>query len=188
LTILADPTDPATGFPSFEIGFPTGRGDAFGGLTVYHPTTWVEHGVLKKLGYSRDRAIDQFGEATGSPNSFSFRMTGGTTSMDEMIATTKRGLVVTRFDRIQQLDQRSQLYRGYTRDGLWLVEEGKVSKPVKNFAFTESILFALNNVEQLGVPRRVYRPPMFDLLSPTPAVVPPLKIRDFSFTSLSDAV
>jgi hypothetical protein len=59
---------------------------------------------------------------------------------------------------------------------------------VKNFAFTESVLFALNNVEQLGVPQRVFHPPTYAMQLPTPAVVPPLKIGDFSFTSLSDAV
>jgi predicted Zn-dependent protease len=117
-------------------------------------------------------------------------MSGGTTSIEEMIATTKRGLVVTRFDNVQQLDFTSQLYRGYTRDGLWLVENGKITKPVKNMVFTESTLFALNAVEQLGVPRRVFARGgdatlggwMFNM------IVPPLKIRDFSFTALTDAI
>jgi predicted Zn-dependent protease len=188
LTITADPADPVVGFPSFDVGAPDGRGDAFGNLAVYHPATWVERGVLTQLGYFRYYGIDHLGVDTGRPNSGSFRMTGGTTSMDEMIATTKRGLVVTRFDRLQLLNVTSLLQRGYTRDGIWLIEDGKISKPVKNFAFTESPLFALNNVEQLGVPQRVFRPSLFDLQLPTPAVVPPLKIGDFSFTSLSDAV
>jgi predicted Zn-dependent protease len=70
---------------------------------------------------------------------------------------------------------------GYTRDGVWLIEQGRISKPAKNFRFTESPLLALNNVLQLGVPQRVFRPM-------APAVVPALKIEDFSFTSLSDAI
>ena len=89
---------------------------------------------------------------------------------------------------ILPLDVRSQLYRGYTRDGLWLIENGKISKPVKNMAVTESVLFALNNVEQLGVPQRVFHPASGWRSAPQPVVVPPLKIRDFSFTALADAV
>jgi predicted Zn-dependent protease len=188
LTISADPTDPATGFPSFEIGTTDGKDDAFGDMTVYHPTTWVERGVLKQLGYGRRYGIERMGVATGTPNSQSYHMTGGTTSIDEMVATTKRGVLVTRFDRIQLLSHTSLLQRGYTRDGIWLIENGKITKAIKNFAFTESPLFALNNVEQLGVPQRVFRPSFSFLMSPRPTVVPAMKVRDFSFTSLSDAV
>jgi predicted Zn-dependent protease len=108
-------------------------------------------------------------------------MSGGTTTMDEMIATTKRGLLVTRFSNMDTVDFGSALYSGYTRDGLWLIENGKISKPVKNFRFTESPFFVFNQVEQVGEPVRVFRPH-------APAIVPPIKVRDFSFTSLADAV
>ena len=117
-----------------------------------------------------------------------------------MIASTERGLLVTRFSNLLFLDNPSQLFRGYTRDGLWLIEHGKISKAVKNLVFTESILDALNNVEQLGVPQRVLHersPSIFALLHefpnklgdmPQPVIVPPLKIKDFSFTALTDAI
>jgi predicted Zn-dependent protease len=108
-------------------------------------------------------------------------MSGGTTTIDEMIATTKRGFRVTRFSNVGVLDPNSLLCSGYTRDGLWLIENGKISKPVKNFRFTESPLFMLNNVDALGVPQRVFHPS-------APAIVPPIKARDFSFTSLSEAI
>ena len=111
-------------------------------------------------------------------------VTGETASVEEMVATTKRGVLVTRFwdvGPLPPLDVRSVLLTGYTRDGLWLVEDGKISKAVKNFRFTESPLFVLNNVEQIGVPKRIFNPGC-------PVVVPALKVRDFSFTSLSDAV
>jgi predicted Zn-dependent protease len=62
-----------------------------------------------------------------------------------------------------------------------LIENGKISKPIKNFRFTESPLFVLNNVEQIGVPQRIFHPGF-------PIIVPALKVRDFSFTSLSDAI
>jgi predicted Zn-dependent protease len=98
-----------------------------------------------------------------------------------MIATTKRGLLVTRFSGIRIIDDASLLCSGYTRDGLWLIENGKISKAVKNFRITESPLFILNNLEALGTPVRVFRPG-------APTIVPPAKVRDFSFSSLSEAV
>jgi predicted Zn-dependent protease len=116
-------------------------------------------------------------------------MSGGETSVDEMIRGTKRGLLVTRLSNIRVLDEMSLLATGLTRDGLWLIENGKVSKAVKNFRFTESPLFVLNSVEELGVPVPVFRPGEGEWApSPTPAVVPPLKARDFSFTSTIDAI
>jgi predicted Zn-dependent protease len=110
--------------------------------------------------------------------------------MDEMIATTKRGLLVTRFDRILGLDQQSLLQQGYTRDGVWLIENGKLTKAVKNLQFTESSLFVLNNVEQIGVPQRAFHPKRTDglIFLPQPAIVPALKVRDFNFTALSEAI
>jgi predicted Zn-dependent protease len=172
LTITADPMDPDLGFPPFSV---------FGQQQIYHPVTWVEHGVLRHLSYSRDYAMEKLRLNSSIANSGAFHMTGGTTSVDEMIQTTKRGLLVTRFSGVQQLDARSVLCAGYTRDGLWLIENGKISKAVKNFRFTESPLFVFNQVEQLGVPQRIFHPE-------APIVVPPAKVRDFSFTSLADAV
>ena len=188
ISITTDPMDPELGFPPFNVGYAIdGQGDPFTN-TVYHPATWVEHGVLRNLGYYRDYAIDMLGQPNGLPLEGAFRMSGGTTSLEEMITTTKRGLLVTRFDRLQLLNMRSQLYTGYTRDGLWLIENGKISKPVKNFAFTESPLFALNKVEQIGTVQRVFHPGASYAPIPAPVIVPALKIRDFSFTALIDAV
>jgi predicted Zn-dependent protease len=108
-------------------------------------------------------------------------MSGGRSSIDEMIRTTARGLLVTRFSNVHQLDEASVLLTGVTRDGVWLIEHGKITHAVKNLRFTESPLFMLNSLEQLGEPTPVFSPG-------SPAVVPPLKARDFSFTSLVDAV
>jgi predicted Zn-dependent protease len=186
ITISADPMDPELGFPPFRFWF--GLPDPFD-LPVYHPATWIERGVLTQLAYDRTYAIRELGKNTGLPNSGAFRMSGGTTSIDEMIATTERGLLVTRFDQVTLIDFTSQLYRGYTRDGLWFIEHGKISHPATNLVFTESPLFALNKVEQLGVPERVFHPnESFAYTVSQPVIVPPLKIGDFSFTALSDAV
>jgi predicted Zn-dependent protease len=108
-------------------------------------------------------------------------MNGGTSSVEDMIASTRRGLLVTRFSLIRVVDYSSLLLSGLTRDGLWLIENGKISKAVKNFRFTESPLFALNQVLDLGTPVPVFSPER-------PAIVHPMAVKDFSFTSLSDAI
>jgi predicted Zn-dependent protease len=154
------------------------------------PINWIDRGVLSALWYDRDYALAALGDPYGVRGPTGYRMSGGTSTTDEMIQNTKRGLLVTRFSNISPLDVTSLLCTGLTRDGLWLIENGKITKPVKNFRFTESPLFALNNLEQLGPPTRVFRPSGLDggRGELTPAIVPALKVRDFSFTSLVDAV
>ena len=190
ITITSDPLDPDLGFPPFP-----GVNNLLTSVDVltevYHPTTWIKDGVLVNLAYDREYAKLMLGRDTGLPKEGAFRMSGGETTIADMIATTKRGLLVTRFDRVQPLPRgaTSLLCQGYTRDGLWLIENGKISKAVKNLQFTEAILSALNNVEQLGVPQRAFHPAGHQWWSrPQPAVVPPLKIRDFSFTALTTAI
>jgi predicted Zn-dependent protease len=100
-------------------------------------------------------------------------------------------LLVSHFSNIRLLDQTSLLSTGLTRDGLWLIEHGKISKAVKNLRFTESPLFALNSIDQMGEPVPVFRPvksPYESERPITPAIVPPIKSRDFSFTSTIDAI
>jgi predicted Zn-dependent protease len=171
VTISHDPTDP-------ELGLPPKPGLA--------PITWIENGVLKTLSNDRERhSLPRLNEHLPSLHRASFRMAGGTTSMEEMIRTTRRGLLVTRLSNVRVLDRNSLLATGLTRDGLWLIENGKITKPVKNFRFTESPLFALNNVEQLGPAVPVFNANGF---APVPIIVPPIKTRDFSFTAMVDAV
>ncbi len=118
-----------------------------------------------------------------------FRMSGGETSVQEMIESTERGLVVTRFSGLNMVDGNSLLFTGFTRDGLWLVENGKITKAVHNMRFTESPMFVLNSIEQLGVPLPLFSPVEDpDNLGVSPAIVPPMKVNDFSFTALVDAV
>jgi len=193
LTLSADPADPDLAFPPFNpmIAVDGQYVELNLDYDVYHPATWIEQGILKNLAYDRNFARERLGEKLGLPNSGAVRMSvsGPTTSLEEMIATTTRGLLVTRFDGVLLVNTYSQLCRGYTRDGLWLIERGKISKPVKNLVFTESVLFALNNVEQVGVPQRVFHPKTDSIRTiPQPVIVPALKVKDFSFTALTSAI
>jgi predicted Zn-dependent protease len=87
---------------------------------------------------------------------------------------------------MRPVDQRTILYTGLTRDGTFLIENGRISHPVRNLRWNESPIHLLNNIEMIGRPERVLPS---EAGSPGPAViVPPLKVRNFNFTSVSDAV
>jgi predicted Zn-dependent protease len=89
--------------------------------------------------------------------------------------------LVTRLSNVTLLDMSSRLCSGTTRDGLWLIEHGAISKPVRNFRFLDSPLFMLNSIERIGAAVPVFSPD-------GPVRVPPLQVRDFNFTSLSDSI
>jgi predicted Zn-dependent protease len=170
VTILSDPRDPQLLAQPFDgEGMPLGR------------QVWVENGVLKQLVYGRFWAQKQGKTATGGPTSL--KMEGGPTSVDDMIRGTQRGVLVTRLWYLREVDPRTILYTGLTRDGTFLIEDGKITRSLRNFRFNESPLFMLNNLEALGPTQR---------LAGTEAggdvVMPAIKVRDFNFTSLSEAV
>jgi predicted Zn-dependent protease len=142
---------------------------------------WIEDGVLINLAYSRDYALESLNEPSACPAGSGFHMRGGDATVDDMIRGTTRGLLVTRLSNVIVLDLASRLCSGTTRDGLWLIQQGKITKPVRNFRFTDSPLFMLNTIERIGAPVPVFSPD-------GPVRVPPLQVRDFNFTSLSDSI
>ncbi|TYZ09263.1 TldD/PmbA family protein [Hymenobacter lutimineralis] len=164
VTIYSDPTHP-------EIADLTFAGDG----RPRQKTIWVEKGVVKNLYSSRFWAQKQ--GIPDLPPPGGFIMEGGTQSLEEMIKGTAKGILVTRLWYIRPVDPQTLLYTGLTRDGTFYIENGKIKHPIKNFRFNESPIIMLNNLEALGKPQRV-----------AGNLVPPLKIRDFTFTSLSDAV
>lgn len=146
--------------------------------------TWVDNGELQNLNYSRYWADRQGKQPTGFPSGW--YMAGGSSTVDEMIRSTERGLLLTRFWYIRGVDPRTILYTGLTRDGTFLIENGEISHPVKNFRWNESPIFMLNNIEMMGEPVRISSGESSGLTNAV--VVPPLKVRDFTFTSMSDAI
>ena len=173
VTIVSDPFDlDVASAPFSGDGLPTQR------------VVWIENGVVKNLDYDRYWAQKQ-GRAPTAASS-SVRMSGGNATLEELIRSTPRGLLVTRFWYLRPVDQRTILYTGLTRDGTFLIENGKITRPVKNLRFNDSPIFMLNNLEAMGVPERVSASEGGE---PGQAImVPPIKVRDFNFTSLSDAV
>jgi predicted Zn-dependent protease len=143
--------------------------------------TWIEKGVVKNLSYSRYWAEKKGVKAIPGPDAAI--MQGGTKSLEELIAGTKKGILVTRLYYIRDVDPQSLLLTGLTRDGTFYIENGKIQYPVKNFRFNESPVIMLNNLEELGITERIVSEE-----SNNNYLLPPLKVRDFTFTSLSDAV
>jgi predicted Zn-dependent protease len=182
VTILSDPFDPETpGAPFSGDGLPTPR------------RVWIENGVVKNLQYDRYWAQQKGVEPTGGGGGGfggggggGLRMLGGTATLEEMIASTQRAILCTRFWYIRGVDQRTILFTGLTRDGTFLIENGKVTRPIKNMRWNESPIFVLNNLEMLGRPERVSSSESGS--AGAPVIMPPIKARDFNFTSASDAV
>lgn len=150
-----------------------------GGLPAA-PMSWIEKGVVKNLFYDRYWAA----KAGKTPTPFPTQMVleGGEKSLADLIATVERGLLVTRFWYIRSLNPKTAQFTGLTRDGLFLIENGKVTSPVVNFRFNESPVRMLQNTLAMGKPVRVRGGEGQGM------VAPPLVVKDFPFTSISDAV
>ena len=110
-------------------------------------------------------------------------MAGTNKSTAELIANTKKGVLVTRTWYIRMVDPQSVLLTGLTRDGTFYIENGKIKHPIKNFRFNESPVTMLNNIEEIGKPVIISGDEVQYAM-----LIPPMKVRDFNFTSLSDAV
>jgi len=165
VTLYSDPADPLLlGRPFDGDGLPVGR------------TVWIDKGVLKNLAYSRFWAQKQGVQPI--PLTGGLALTGGTKPTDEIIAGCERGILVTHFFYIRALDPRTVLQTGLTRDGVFLIEKGKITRALKNFRWNESPLLMLNRLEDIGRSE----------LTEAGQLMPALRIRDFNFASSSDAV
>jgi predicted Zn-dependent protease len=144
-------------------------------------TTWIEKGVVKNMYYSRYWAEKKGVKAVPQPNNII--MQGGTASLEDLIKSTEKGILVTKLWYIRSVDPQTLLLTGLTRDGTFYIENGQIKYPIKNFRFNESPVIMLNNLEAIGKSERVV-----STESDANYMIPPLKIRDFTFTSLSDAI
>jgi PmbA protein len=146
----------------------------------------VENGILKNLVYGRKSAqffgVESTGHGLAEPSltgesPLNLVVQGGPTSLDEMIASTDRGILLSRVWYVRMVDPTVLLLTGMTRDGTFLIENGKIKSGLKNMRFNVSLIELLNNVVQLGPVVRATGEEGF------PAVIPPMKIMDFNFTS-----
>ena len=100
-------------------------------------------------------------------------------TVEQMVSSTERGILVTRLWYIREVDPYEKILTGMTRDGTFLVEDGKLVCGVRNFRFNQSLIEMLSNVEQMSTPVRTSGEESFDM------VVPAMKVRDFNFTEVT---
>ena len=160
----------------------------------------VENGVVKRLVYARATAKrmaqseykDKVGpvattghgftlpnEMGEAPMNIVFGASSKQESVDQMVASTERGVLVTRLWYIREVDPYEKVLTGMTRDGTFYVEDGAVRHGILNFRFNESLIKMLSNVEAMGTPVRASGEESFDM------VVPPMKVKDFNFTEVT---
>jgi PmbA protein len=148
----------------------------------------VDRGVPKNLVYARSTAKKMKTKPTGHgfslPNEYgeapmNLVFAGGDKSVEEMVRTTERGILVTRLWYIREVDPYEKILTGMTRDGTFLVENGRLAGGIRNFRFNQSVLEMLSNVEMLGPAVRAAGEESFEM------VVPPMKVRDFHFSEVT---
>ena len=148
----------------------------------------VDRGVPRNLVYSRATAKKMKKKPTGHgfslPNEYgeapmNLVFTGGKASVDEMVRSTDRGILVTRLWYIREVDPYEKILTGMTRDGTFLVENGKISGGIRNFRFNQSMIEMLSNVEMLGEAVRAAGEESFEM------VVPAMKVREFHFSEVT---
>jgi predicted Zn-dependent protease len=154
--------------------------------TAARPVTWVEKGVLKNLYYDNQYAARAKKEPTRATPNMSLVLEGSNQSVEQMIKSTRRGLLVSFFWYIRAVDQPTLLNTGMTRDGLFLIENGEIAGPVQNFRWNMSPLVGFNNVTAIGESVPMHTGEAYD--GPGSALVPAVRIEDFYMTSVSPAV
>jgi predicted Zn-dependent protease len=150
--------------------------------------TLVENGIVRDIPYSRVSAAREGREPTGHgfplPNEagempLNIVVAGGTSTLDELIATTERGILVTRLWYIREVEPYEKVMTGMTRDGTFLVENGRIVAGVRNFRFNQSVVEMLQNVEAMSPSVRASGEESFEM------VVPAMKVRNFRFTEVT---
>ena len=148
----------------------------------------VDRGVVREVAFCRQAAHTAGVEPTGHgfplPNEFgeapmNIVIAGGTAPIEEMIASTARGILVTRLWYIREVDPYEKIMTGMTRDGTFLIEDGRIARGVRNFRFNQALPEMLSNVEALSPPVRASGEESFDM------VVPAMKVRGFHFTEVT---
>ena len=141
---------------------------------------WIANGAVKNLFYDRYWATKSGKEPTPVPTAMSLEGENG--SVSDLIKTTERGLLVTRFWYIRPVNPQTVQVTGLTRDGLFLIEKGEVTRPVMNLRFNESPVRMLQNAKKLGTVQRAQGAEGSSML------VPAIQSAEFTFSSISDAV
>jgi PmbA protein len=184
-----------------DVAHPLQSGSPFDGEGMIRRTIpLVENGIIKRVVYARATAermkkseyrekagpIEPTGHGFPLPNEMGemplnivFALAGNPQTIEQMIASTERGILVTRLWYIREVEPFEKVLTGMTRDGTFLVENGRLQGGVRNFRFNESLIHMLSNVEAMSVPVRACGEESFDM------VVPAMKVKEFNFTEVT---
>jgi PmbA protein len=172
-----------------DVAFPLQTGPRFDGEGVpRRALKLVKEGVPRQVAYSRAAARRAEAEATGHgfplPNELgeaplNIVIAGGSSSLDEMIASTPNGVLVTRLWYIREVEPFEKVMTGMTRDGTFLICDGEIAGGLRNFRFNQSVVEMLRNVEALTASERASGEEAFDMIAPG------MKVNDFNFTEVT---
>ncbi|WP_308209682.1 metallopeptidase TldD-related protein [Actinomadura madurae] len=186
VTLSSDPAAPGMECAPFVIAHASGReSSVFDNGLPLHATDWIGDGTLKALAQTRHSA-----ERTGLPvtpavDNLAMRGPDGGASLEEMVARTERGLLLTCLWYIREVDPQSLLLTGLTRDGVYLVEDGEVVGAVNNFRFNESPVDLLSRLAEVGATVPTLPREWSDYF--TRAAMPPVRVGDFNMSTVSQA-
>ena len=184
LTLACDPTAPGLEYAPFLTAGRSGEGiSVFDNGAPTRRVEWVQRGVVGELGYSRAEAVEF--DTVFTPGGDNLLLTGGSSaSIADMVASTRRGLLLTTLWYIREVDPITLLLTGLTRDGVYLVEDGEVVGELDhNFRFNYSPLEVLRRTTEVGATERTLPREWKDWF--TRAAMPPVRVPDFTMSSVS---
>lgn len=186
LTLLSDPAYPGLGCTPFSTAVASGdTSSVFDNGLPLDATSWIADGVLSALPASRHSAQLAGLPAAPEIDNLVLKSEGADKSLEDMVASTKRGLLLTCLWYIREVDPQTLLLTGLTRDGVYLVEDGEVVGAVNNYRFNESPVDLLGRVTEAGRTSRTLPREWGDYFSR--AAMPPLRVPDFNMSSVSQA-
>jgi predicted Zn-dependent protease len=186
LTLRSDPNAPGLETAPFQVvGSSSGAASVFDNGMATPAVDWIRDGVLANLIRPRAWALKTTAPAIGAIDNLILEDPTATATLDEMVAATERGLLLTTLWYIREVDPQTLLLTGLTRDGVFLVEDGEVTGAVNNFRFNESPVDLLGRAVQAGRTERTLPREWNDWF--TRSAMPPLRVPDFNMSSVSPA-
>jgi predicted Zn-dependent protease len=186
LTLRSDPSAPGLETAPFQVvAASSGSASVFDNGMATPAVDWISDGVLANLIRPRAWALRTTAPATAAVDNLILEDRTATVDLDEMVAATDRGLLLTTLWYIREVDPQTLLLTGLTRDGVFLVEGGEVTGAVNNFRFNESPVDLLGRANQAGRTERTLPREWNDWF--TRAAMPALRVPDFNMSSVSQA-
>jgi predicted Zn-dependent protease len=186
LTLRSDPAEPGLECAPFQVvSGSSSAASVFDNGMATPAVNWLQDGVVANLIRPRAWALRTTAPATAAVDNLVLEDPTATASLEEMLAATDRGLLLTTLWYIREVDPQTLLLTGLTRDGVYLVEGGEVTGAVNNFRFNESPVDLLGRVVQAGRTERTLPREWNDWFTRT--AMPPLRVPDFNMSSVSPA-